>query len=229
MQRTRSMPMDATTLQNAPSHTPIRRNTPEPMGATKTAETNYQASKSSQDDSHQKPSAVSSSPARNEKYTRATVQDNHGADVTASTPSFKPRAPKASRALSHDWKSSQRPRDGAEYVQSFDDVLASHHPRRQETFPRLPPSGRMNRMNSENVLGNGRPSQFGQFLTPGAVEGQESRPRFQSTLQGLLSNHRYAVGRCPISPWLLISIVHRFRILVVGKVLVIYQTYPVRN
>ena len=32
----------------------------------------------------------------------------------------------------------------------------------------------MNRVDSENVLGNGRKPQFGQFLTPGAVKDKKA-------------------------------------------------------
>jgi hypothetical protein len=143
-------------------------------------------------------SVVWSSHGSNGKHARATVQDNS-----------KPRAPTPSRALSQDWESSRPHRDGTDDLPSFGNVLASQDSRRQETVSqrtRLHTPGRMDRrMNSENVFGNGRTPQFGQFLTPGAgqipVEGQEGRPRFPSTLQSLLSNDfRYAVGRCPISP-----------------------------
>ena len=47
--------------------------------------------------------------------------------------------------------------------------------------------------------------------------------QFPPTLRDLLSDDfRYAVGRYPISPCVLSTIVHKFRILVVGKVCVIY-------
>jgi hypothetical protein len=212
--------------------TPLQPELPRPV---KTVQTNHQASKSSLDGSCQKSSAVSSSHGSNEKLARATVQDNR--ETVTSTSSSKPLAPIPSRALSQDWESSQRHRDGTDYPASFGDAFASQDPYRQETVPqrtRVHTPGRMNRrMKSETLSSNGHTPQFGPFLTPGAgqpVEGQEGRPRFPSTLQSLLSNDfRYAVGRCPISLWLLSSIVHRFRILVVGKVRVRYQTDPRRN
>ena len=50
-----------------------------------------------------------------------------------------------------------------------------------------------------------------------------SPSQFPPTLQDLCSDDfRYAVGRYPINPCVLSNIVHRFKILVVGKVCVIY-------
>jgi hypothetical protein len=206
-----------------------------PPGPAETTQTNHQASGSSSDVSYQKSSVVSSSHGSNEKlrqkHAHATVQDNRGT-VSTSTYSPKPRALTPSRALSQDWQSSQRHHNGIGNLPLWGDVLASQDLHHQETSPHGTPSGRIKRMNSENVFVNGRTPQFGQFLTPGAmsVEGQEDRPRFPSTLQSLLSNDfRYAVGRCPISSLLLSSIVYRFRILVVGKVRATYQTDPRHN
>jgi hypothetical protein len=171
----------------------------------RTAQTNHQASNSLSDGSS---SVVSSSHGSNEKHARAAVQANRET-VTISISSSIPRAPMPSRALSQDWESSQPHRDGIEDLLSFGDALASQDPHRQETVlqrTRLHTPGRTaRRMNSENVLGNGRTPQFGPFLTAGVgqmpAEGQEVRPRFPSTLQSLLSNDfRYAVGHCPISP-----------------------------
>jgi hypothetical protein len=160
----------------------------------------------------------------------ATVQDR-GEAVTTATSSFISRAPMPlSRALSQDRGSSQPHRDDTNYP-SWGNILSSEDSHRQERFPQGTPlhsPGRIKRrVNSENVLRNGHTP--GSSLTRGAVEGQEGRSRFPPTLQGLLSNDfRYAVGRCPISPCVLSSIAHRFRILVVGKVCVIYAE-PKRN
>ena len=63
-----------------------------------------------------------------------------------------------------------------------------------------------------------------QLLAPGprTHKRQGSRPDFPSALQNLLSNDfRYAVRRCPISYYHYTHIVHRFRILVVGRVRVV--------
>ena len=51
---------------------------------------------------------------------------------------------------------------------------------------------------------------------------QETRPQFPPNLQSLLSNDfRYVVRRCPISHYYYSTIVHRFRILVAGRVRVV--------
>lgn len=156
-----------------------------------------QTSKSLSDGSDQKTSDVSSSHGRNENRARrgATVQDYRGTVMTRTlTSPSKHRAPTLSRVLTQDASSQRKP---------------SHL------------SGLV-RTNSVDLLGSGRAPQSGSFLTR-AGEGQEGRQRFPSTLQNLLSNVRYAVRRCSISPRQLRSIVHhRFRILVVGKVRVIY-------
>ena len=204
---------------------PTTKPQPEPSHPAKTTQTNYQTSESSLDGSYQKSSVVSSY-GGNEKHAHTTVQDNRGT-VSTATSSSRPRALIPSRALSQDGKSSQPHHDGTDNLPSWGVALASQDPRRQETFPHGTSSGRMKRINSENVSGYGRTPQFGPFLTPWAgqmqVEGQERRPRFPSTLQGLLSNDfRYVAGRFPISPRHLCIIVHRFRILVVGKVRVIF-------
>ena len=58
------------------------------------------------------------------------------------------------------------------------------------------------------------------------AEGHEGRPRFPSNLKSLLPNDfRYAISRFPISHYYHSS-VHRFRILVVGKVCVIQSGMP---
>ena len=55
-----------------------------------------------------------------------------------------------------------------------------------------------------------------------STSSPEGRPRFPSSLQSLLINEfRYVVRRCPISHNNYSTIVHRFRILVVGRVRVI--------
>ena len=177
---------------------------PQPPRSANTVQTIPQTSKPSSDEFHEK-SSVSSSHDSNENRARATAQDNRGTVTT--TPPFKRRTPTPQRVRSQDWESSQ-PRDGTDYT-SFGGALASQDPlaRRQETVPhgtRLPPSGRINRMNSENIFGSGGTPRFGPFLIPEPgqmpVEGKESRPRSLSILQSLLFNERYAVGRCPISP-----------------------------
>jgi hypothetical protein len=177
---------------------------PEPPRSAITVPTILQTSEPSSDGSYRK-SSVSSSHGSNENRARATAQYNSGTVTT--TPPSKSRATTPKRVRSQDWESSQ-PRDGTDYT-SFVGALASQDPlaRRHETAPhgtRLPPSGRINRMNSENIFGNGHTPRFGPFLTPEPgqvpVEGKEGRPRFPSTLQSLLSNERYAGGCCPISP-----------------------------
>jgi hypothetical protein len=196
----------------------------QPPCPAKPAQTNHQTPKSSLDGSYQE-----SSHGSNKKHAGATVQDRGEAETATASP--KSLVPGLSRAMSQDWGSSQPHRDGTNYPSWGNILLSSEDPHRQERFPQGTPlhsPGRMNRrMNSENVLRNGHTP--GSFLTRGAVEGQEGRSRFPPTLQGLLSNDfRYAVGRCPISPCVLSNIVHRFRILVVGKVCVIYAD-PKRN
>jgi hypothetical protein len=180
-----------------PSEPPQRPEPPpEPPRPAKTAQTIHQSPKSSLDVSYQKSSTVvPSSHGKDEKYARPAFRDK-GETVTTST--NKPRAATPRRVWSQDWESSEPHHDGTDtgYLPSFRDALAPQDPRRQETVPRLPSSGRMNRMNSENVFGNGRTPRFGPYLTPGGptpVEKQEGRPRFTSTLQSLLANHTYAV------------------------------------
>jgi hypothetical protein len=196
----------ARTVSSEPPSEPTPKVQRKPSRSANMAQTTPQTSKFSQDGSDQK-SFVSSSHGSNVEHVPAAAQDNRGT-VTTSTPPFKHRAATPQRVRSQDWESSQPHGDGTDYLPTFGDVLASQDPRRNETLPhgtRLRSSGRMNRMNSENVFGNGRTPLFGPFLTPAGagqvpVEGQESRPRFPSTLQSLLSNERYAGGRCPISP-----------------------------
>ena len=175
-----------------------------PSGLANTVEKDPQASKSSLGGSDQKSSA-SSSHSSNVLHEPATTRDNRGT-VTVSIPPLKHRAVPPLRVRSQDWETSQ-PRDGTDYLRTFGDALASQDPRRNETLLNRAPlhlSRRMTRMNSENIFGNGRTPLFGPFLIPVAgqvpVGGQEGRQRFPSTLQSLLSNERYAGGRCPISP-----------------------------
>ena len=160
----------------------------------------HQPSSSSLDGSNQGSSVVSATHASggNEKHAPALVQDNRGTVPTrTSTSPSSHHAPTPSRVLSQDPFSQRKP---------------------------LHLSG-LTRTNSVNLLGNGHTPQPGSFLSARAGEGQKDRQPFPSTLQSLLSNVRYAVGHCPISPRQLSSTVHhRFRILVVGKVRVIYQT-----
>ncbi|KAF8474330.1 hypothetical protein DFH94DRAFT_124887 [Russula ochroleuca] len=90
-------------------------------------------------------------------------------------------------------------------------------------------SSRMNRAASASLLDYGHPpagTQLGSRPTPETgqmpAERHEGRPRFRSTLQSQLSDDfRYAARRCPISHYYYSTIVHRFKILVVGKVRVI--------
>jgi hypothetical protein len=87
---------------------------------------------------------------------------------------------------------------------------------------RSQPSIEMTRTASTSFLPNGHlppAPQFESLLVPRTHKRQESRPNFPPALQGLLSNDfRYAVRRCSISYYYHTSIVHRFRILVVGRV-----------
>ena len=186
----------------------------QPLCPAKPAQTSHQTPKSYQRSSH----------ASNEKHAGATVQDRGEAKTATSSP--KSLAPMLSRALS-DRGSSPPHRDGTNYP-SWGNVLSPEDSHRQESFPQGTPlhsPGRMKRrINSENVLRNRHIP-----VTRGTVEGQEGGSRFPPTLPGLLSNDfRYAVGRCPISPCVLSNIAYRFRILVVGKVCVIYAD-PKRN
>ena len=77
--------------------------------------------------------------------------------------------------------------------------------------------------------GNG---QYRLFQTAGQIpaERPEGRPPPPPTLQShLFNDFKYVDERCLISSRLLSSFVRRFRILVVGKVRIIYQTDPRRN
>jgi hypothetical protein len=70
-----------------------------------------------------------------------------------------------------------------------------------------------------------------QFRSRGGNSPQhERRPRFPSTLQNLLSNDFRCVVRCRAdSHNNCCTIIHRFRILVVGKVCIVYHTGRRRN
>jgi hypothetical protein len=85
---------------------------------------------------------------------------------------------------------------------------------------------RMDRMASGSLLEYGRPpasTQFGSRPALGTdqmpAERDEGLPCFPSTLRSQLSNDfRYVARRCPISHYYYNTIVHRFNLLVVGKV-----------
>lgn len=192
----------------------------QPLCPAKPAQTNHQTPKPSLDGSYQE-----SSHGSNKKHAGTTFQDRGEAETATSSP--KSRVPALSRAMSQDWGSSQPHRDGTNYP-SWGNILPPDDSHRQESFPQGAPlhsPGRMKRrINSENVLRNRHIP-----VTRGTVEGQEGGSRFPPTLQGFLSNDfRYAVGRCPISPCVSSNIVYRFRVLVVGKVCIIYAD-PKRN
>jgi len=83
-------------------------------------------------------------------------------------------------------------------------------------------SGRTTGMTSTAVLGSGN-QRVGTQPMPGL--SSETRPRFPFTLQSLLSNDfRYAVRPWSMRYFYYSTIIHRFRILVVGKVSVVYHT-----
>ena len=90
------------------------------------------------------------------------------------------------------------------------------------------PSIEMTRTTSTSNLPNtylpASPQFEPQLLAPGprTHKRQGSRPDFPSALQNLLSNDfRYAARRCPVSHYHHTYVVHRFRILVVGRVRVV--------
>ena len=146
-----------------------------PTRSSNTGQTNLQTSIYSSEANQT--SSIWSSQGSYVNYSPVTTLDNRGTVTTS-----------AQLVRSQDWETSQ-------------------DPRRNETLLNRAPlhlSRRMTRMNSENIFGNGRTPLFGPFLIPVAgqvpVGGQEGRQRFPSTLQSLLSNERYAGGRCPISP-----------------------------
>jgi hypothetical protein len=195
-----------------------------------TSQSAYQASEPLSTASDQTLHVVSLPNGNDEKHPDPTVPRRRGTTpITLHTP----RAVRPERVQSQGLESALRDRDGADYLPASGDVLAAQNPRRQETFsqrPRLHPPGEISRAKSDNPLGNEHSTQFGSFQVLGTnstpVEKQ-GPPRFRPTLQSLLSkDFRYAVSRCPIDTWLLSSIVHRFRLLVVGKVRVIDQTGP---
>ena len=94
---------------------------------------------------------------------------------------------------------------------------------------RLHSSEQRTRTTSASLLGNRHPPGGTRFESRSAPrtgrtqpKRQESRPPFPPTVQSLLSNDfRYAVSRCSLSHYYYSSIIHRFRILVVGKVRVV--------
>jgi len=103
--------------------------------------------------------------------------------------------------------------------------------------PRSPSSTRMTRTSSTAPLGGG-PQPTGTQLESGLALGigqmpanrQKHRPRFTSTLQSLLSNDFRCVVRCrAVRHNDCCTIIRRFRILVVGKVCIMYHTGRRRN
>ena len=94
------------------------------------------------------------------------------------------------------------------------------------------PSSQMTRTSSTNLSGHGH-QPTGTQPESGLASGtgqipfgrQEPRPRFTSTLRTVLSNDFRCVVRCRAdSPNNCCTIIHRFRILVVGKVCIMYHT-----
>ena len=83
----------------------------------------------------------------------------------------------------------------------------------------------MTKTASRSILPDGHlppAPQFESLLVPRTHNRRGSRPDFPSALQNMLSNDfRYALRRCPISYYHHTYIVHRFRILVVGRVRVV--------
>ncbi len=139
-----------------------------------TAETNYQTPKSSSHVSSHASPTVLLSHGSNEKYARPAVQDDHQRTSTLLPP--QPRAATPLRVRSQGWESSQPHREVTGNLPFCGDVFASQNPRRQETVPQITRSHQSGRkawrMNSENILGNGHPPQFGSLLTPGQAKCQ---------------------------------------------------------
>ena len=133
--------------------------------------------------------------------------DPHGQEMDSNPFEFMPRrrvSPQLHKSISMDTQFPQGPR--------------SHSPRI--------------RTSSTILLGQGR-HRTGTQVESGLVSGtgqiqadrQERRPLFPSTLQSLLSNDFRCVVRCrAVSHNNCCAIIHRFRILVVGKVCIMYHT-----
>lgn len=133
------------------------------------------------------------------------------------------------RMRSEDSTSSQRRRDDRDYPPppSASDPhyqeVPSHPFRSRGGNP--PPKS----ISTDTTFPQGPRSQFDSGLASGTgkmpVDKQERRPRFPSTLQNLLANDFRCVVRCrAVSHNNCCTIIHRFRILVVGKVCIMYHT-----
>jgi hypothetical protein len=183
-------------------------------------------------------------PATLPSSTSPPVQAGHPQEmVRPAAPTHQPPIPssvpsQASSVTSLPKGSSQRPTRGTAQHEGERLLLVTpervrsqtlQHPRPQEMNLQQYSSGGMdssqrNRARSMNTPQGERSQLSGQRprTASASASSQEGRRRFPSTLQNLLSNDfRYAVRRCPISHYYYGTIVHRFRILVVGMVRVV--------
>ena len=171
-----------------------------------------------------------------------------------ATLSPKQSAVTSERMQSQDSTSSQRPRDDRDHPppesgsNPQSQEMSSHlyrsrgmvSPQLQKSIsmdttsrgPRTHSSSRMTRTSSTIPLGRGpqptgTPFESGQALGTGQmpVDRPKRQPRFPPTLQSVLSNDFRFVVRCrAVSHNNCCTIIHRFRILVVGKVCIMYHT-----
>ena len=182
---------------------------------------------------------------------------HHEYEMTTLSPENSAVAPE--RLRSQDSTSSQRRRDDRDYPPPPSDSnphgqemrsLYRHRgppskPQKSRptatTSPQGPPShpsSQMTRTPSTFLHGDDRSQPTGTQPESGLASGtgqmpvdrQERRPRFPSTLQTVLSNDFRCVARCRAdSPYNCCTIIHRFRILVVGKVCIMCHTSRRRN
>jgi hypothetical protein len=138
---------------------------------------------------------------------RETVQSTHPTSMSSSTLLSKPSATTLAHERFLDSASSQHPRGSGSSLQRSRFISDASHA--------ALPQGALSH-SSRTRTASASASMLGRSRLP--AEGYEGRPRFPSTLKSLLPNDfRYAVSRCPVSHYYYSS-VHRFRILVVGKV-----------
>jgi hypothetical protein len=185
------------------------------------------------------------------------AHDTAQRDYEMTTLSPKQWALTPERMRSQDSTSSQRHRDDRDYPPPSSGSNPHYQEVRSHPFrsrgglppqlhrsmsmdtqaPRSHSSSRMTRTASTVLPGHGSQligTQFesGQASGTGQMpaERQERRPRFPSALQSLLSNDFRCVVRCrAVSHNNCCTIIHRFRILVVGKVCIMCPTGRRRN
>ena len=229
------------------SPSPPTRPVPVPALTQETAPSTHTASDSTS--SHVVPSSksIDGMPAHNtaqHAYEMAITLPKHGA---ASSERMRP----------HDSTSSQRRRDARDHPPPSSgsnphSQEMNLHPYRSRGAPsqlhksistgttsqgpRSHSPSAMTRTSSTILPGHGSQPTGPQFdsglaLGTGQRTGrQERRPRFPPTLQSLLSNDFRFVARCrTVTHNNRCTIVHRFRILVVGKVCIMYHTGRRRN